>query len=158
VLTTVLFTDIVNSTTLAAEAGDTAWRNALDAHDAIVRAQLSRFGGREVNTTGDGFVATFDAPTAAVRAALAIIDATTAAGFSLRAGVHTGECERRGDDLAGLAVHIAARVGAEAGRGEVLVSRTVCDVVAGSGLTLESRGEFVLKGVPQPWELFAVQP
>jgi class 3 adenylate cyclase len=158
VLTTVLFTDIVNSTTLAAEAGDAAWRNALDAHDAIVRAQLSRFGGREVNTTGDGFVATFDAPTAAVRAALAIVEATTAAGFSLRAGVHTGECERRGDDLAGLAVHIAARVGAEAGAGDVLVSRTVCDVVAGSGLTLESRGEFALKGVPQPWELFAVQP
>ena len=158
VLTTVLFTDIVNSTTLAAEVGDVAWRNQLDAHDAIVRAQISRFGGREVNTTGDGFVAMFDAPTSAVRAALAIIDATKAAGISVRAGVHTGECERRGDDLAGLAVHIAARVGAEAGPNEVLVSRTVCDVVAGSGLDLETRGEFALRGVPQPWELFAVRP
>jgi class 3 adenylate cyclase len=158
VLTTVLFTDIVNSTTLAAEVGDVAWRNQLDAHDAIVRAQISRFGGREVNTTGDGFVAMFDAPTSAVRGALAIIDATKAAGISVRAGVHTGECERRGDDLAGLAVHIAARVGAEAGPNEVLVSRTVCDVVAGSGLDLETRGEFALRGVPQPWELFAVQP
>jgi class 3 adenylate cyclase len=158
VLTTVLFTDLVDSTRHAAELGDAAWRRELDAHDAIVRAQLGRFGGREVNTTGDGFVATFDAPTSAVRAALAIVDAARASGFAVRIGIHTGECERRGDDLAGLAVHIAARVGAEAGEGEVLVSRTVSDVVAGSGLILESRGEFELKGVPQRWELFAVRP
>jgi class 3 adenylate cyclase len=158
VLTTVLFTDLVDSTRHAAELGDAAWRRELDAHDAIVRSQLGRFGGREVNTTGDGFVATFDAPTSAVRAAIAIIEAARAAGFAVRAGIHTGECERRGDDLAGLAVHIAARVGAEAGAGEVLVSRTVSDIVSGSGLALESRGEFELKGVPQRWELFAVQP
>ena len=158
VLTTVLFTDIVDSTTRAGALGDDVWRGELDAHDAIVRAQLGRFGGREVNTTGDGFVATFDAPTAAVRGALAIIEATRVAGFTLRAGVHTGECERRGDDLAGLAVHIAARVASYAGADEVLVSRTVCDVVAGSGLALESRGEFELKGLAQHWELFAVRP
>jgi class 3 adenylate cyclase len=138
--------------------GDAAWRRELDAHDAVVRAQLGRLGGREVNTTGDGFVATFEAPTSAVRAAIAIIEAARVAGFSVRAGIHTGECERRGDDLAGLAVHIAARVAAKAGTGEVLVSRTVCDVVAGSGLHLESRGEYDLKGVPSRWELFAVQP
>jgi class 3 adenylate cyclase len=154
----VLFTDIVDSTMRAAALGDDAWRGELDAHDAIVRAQLGRHGGREVNTTGDGFVATFDAPTAAVRAALAILDATRVAGFAVRAGVHTGECERRGDDLAGLAVHIAARVAAHAAADEVMVSRTVSDVVAGSGLDLESRGEFELKGLPQRWELFAVRP
>jgi class 3 adenylate cyclase len=158
VLTTVLFTDLVESTRHAAELGDAAWRGELDAHDAIVRAQLGRFGGREVNTTGDGFVATFDTPTGAVRAATAIIDAAHVSGFTVRAGIHTGECERRGDDLAGLAVHIAARVGTQARAGEVLVSRTVADVVAGSGLVLESRGTFALKGVPQPWELFAVRP
>jgi class 3 adenylate cyclase len=158
VLTTVLFTDLVDSTRRAVEMGDAAWRRELDAHDAVVRAQLGRLGGREVNTTGDGFVATFDAPTSAVRAAIAIIEAAHVAGFSVRAGIHTGECERRGDDLAGLAVHIAARVAAKAGTGEVLVSRTVCDVVAGSGLHLESRGEYDLKGVPSRWELFAVQP
>ena len=158
VLTTVLFTDIVDSTQRAAGMGDSAWRGELDAHDAIVRAELDRFGGREVNTTGDGFVAAFDVPTAAVRGALAIVRSAQAAGFSLRAGVHTGECERRGDDLAGLAVHIAARVAAHAGAHEVLVSRTVSDVVAGSGLVMESRGEHDLKGLDQRWELFAVQP
>jgi class 3 adenylate cyclase len=157
VLTTVLFTDIVDSTLRAATLGDVAWRSELDAHDALVRVQLGRFGGREVNTTGDGFVATFDAPTAAVRCAAAIVDTATATGIELRAGVHTGECERRGDDLAGVAVHIAARVAGYAGANEVLVSRTVSDVVAGSGLLLESRGEFELKGVPQRWELFAVR-
>jgi class 3 adenylate cyclase len=158
VLTTVLFTDIVDSTQRASMLGDLAWRGELDAHDAIVRAQLGRFGGREVNTTGDGFVAMFDAPTAAVQGALAILEATRAAGYTLRAGVHTGECERRGDDLAGLAVHIAARVAARADANEVLVSRTVSDVVAGSGLVMESRGEYELKGLSQRWELFAVQP
>jgi pimeloyl-ACP methyl ester carboxylesterase len=158
VLSTVLFTDIVDSTQRAADMGDSAWRGELDAHDAIVRAELARFGGREVNTTGDGFVAVFDVPTAAVRGALAIVRSAQAAGFSLRAGVHTGECERRGDDLAGLAVHIAARVAAHAGAQEVLVSRTVSDVVAGSGLVMQSRGEHALKGLDQRWELFAVQP
>jgi class 3 adenylate cyclase len=158
VLTTVLFTDIVGSTAHAGRLGDEAWRRELDTHDSIVRAQLGRLGGREVNTTGDGFLASFDTPTAAVRAALAILDATSAAGFILRAGVHIGECERRGADLAGMAVHITARVCARAEPGEVLVSRTVCDVMTGSGLVLESRGHFELKGLPQPWELFAVRP
>ncbi len=158
VLTTVVFTDIVDSTQRAAGMGDAAWRGELDAHDAIVRAELDRFGGREVNTTGDGFVAAFDVPTAAVRGALAIVRSAQAAGFALRAGVHTGECERRGDDLAGLAVHIAARVAAHAGAQEVLVSRTVSDVIAGSGLVLEPRGEHELKGLDQRWELFAAQP
>jgi class 3 adenylate cyclase len=157
VLTTVLVTDIVDSTKRAASLGDDTWRGVLDAHDALVRVQLGRFGGREVNTTGDGFVASFDAPTAAVRCAVAIVEAASAAGLELRAGVHTGECERRGNDLAGLAVHIAARVAAHAGPNEVLVSRTVSDVVAGSGLHLESRGEQELRGLPQRWELFAVE-
>ena len=158
VLATVVFTDIVDSTERASALGDVAWHELLDAHDAIVRAQLARFGGHEVNTTGDGFVATFSLPTSAVRAATAIVEATRASGISVRVGVHTGECERRGDDVAGLAVHIAARVGAHARPCEVLVSRTVCDTVTGSGLAFESRGAFELKGVPQQWELFAVQP
>ena len=158
VLTTVLFTDIVDSTARAGMLGDEAWRRELDTHDSIVRGQLGRLDGREVNTTGDGFVAMFDIPSAAVRAALAILDATSAAGFALRAGIHTGECERRGDDLAGMAVHIAARVCGRAQAGEVLVSRTVRDVVTGSGLVFESRGTFELKGLPHPWELFALRP
>jgi class 3 adenylate cyclase len=158
VLTTVLFTDIVDSTRRAASLGDVAWREELDAHDALVRVQLGRFGGREVNTTGDGFVAMFDAPTAALRCATAIVQAAASAGLEVRAGVHTGECERRGDDLAGLAVHIAARVASYAGPSEVLVSRTVNDVVVGAGVEMTSRGEHELKGVPQRWELFAVEP
>jgi class 3 adenylate cyclase len=158
VLATVLFTDIVDSTGRAAALGDRAWRGLLDRHDAIVRAQLSRFGGREVNTTGDGFLGAFDAPTRAVQCARAIVAATAAEGIAVRAGVHTGECERRGDDLAGLTVNIAARVAAEAASGEVLVSRTVRDLVVGSEIRLVDKGAHELKGVPETWQLFAVEP
>ena len=155
-LATVLFTDIVDSTGRAAALGDTAWRAYLDAHDAIVRSELLRYGGREVNTTGDGFVAAFESPTQAVRCAQAIVVASAAHDIAVRAGVHTGECERRGNDLAGLTVHIAARVAALAASGEVLVSRTVRDLVTGSGLRFVDRGEHLLKGVPESWQLFAL--
>jgi class 3 adenylate cyclase len=156
VLATVLFTDIVDSTGRAAAMGDAAWHAYLDVHDAIVRAELSRYAGREVNTTGDGFVAAFDSPTQAVRCAYSIVNASAAEGIAIRAGLHTGECERRGNDLAGLAVHIAARVAALAASGEVLVSRTVRDLVGGSGLGFVDRGDYVLKGVPESWQLFAL--
>lgn len=154
VLATVLFTDIVDSTGRAAAMGDRAWRALLDEHDALVRAELARYGGREVNTTGDGFIVAFDSPTQAVRAGRAMV--TAAGHIAIRVGVHTGECERRGDDLAGLTVHIAARVGALAAPGEVLVSRTVRDLVAGSELTFAPRGDYELKGVPDTWQLFAL--
>src|SRR3954451_9948814 len=156
VLATVLFTDIVDSTGRAAALGDRAWRSMLDDHDAIVRRELRRFGGREVNTTGDGFVGAFDSPTQAVRAGRAIVTAAAASGVAIRVGIHTGECERRGDDLAGLAVHIAARVAGLAASGEVLVSRTVRDLVGGSALLFVDRGDYVLKGVPESWQLFAL--
>jgi class 3 adenylate cyclase len=154
VLTSVLFTDIVDSTAQASALGDAGWRSLLDAHDAVVRSELNRFGGREVNTTGDGFVSAFDSPTQAVRCAEAIVAAAATLGLALRAGVHTGECERRGNDLAGLTVHIAARVAASAGSGSVLVSRTVCDLVSGSELRFADRGDHTLKGVPEQWQLF----
>ena len=157
VLTTVLFTDIVDSTAQAAELGDRAWNARLEQHDAIVRRELARFGGREVNTTGDGFVASFDSPTQAVRCAHAIVAASADAGIRVRTGLHTGECERRGDDLAGLAVHIAARVAAAADAGDVLVSRTVRDLVGGSESRFVDRGEHELKGVPERWQLFALE-
>ena len=156
VLASVLFTDIVGSTGRAAALGDTAWHAYLDAHDAIVRTELVRYGGREVNTTGDGFLAAFESPTQAVRCAHAIVLASAAHDIAIRAGVHTGECERRGDDLAGLTVHIAARVAALAAGGEVLVSRTVRDLVTGSDLRFVDRGEHTLKGVPESWQLFAL--
>jgi class 3 adenylate cyclase len=156
VLTTVLFTDIVDSTRVAAALGDRTWRRHLEAHDRLVRRELVRFGGREVNTTGDGFVAAFDSPTQAVLAAAAISRAAAEAGIDVRAGLHTGECERRGDDLAGIAVHLASRVAATAGPREVLVSRTVRDLVGGSELSFEDRGEHELKGVPENWRLFAL--
>ncbi len=157
VLATVLFTDIVDSTAQAVALGDRAWRARLEQHEAIVRRELARFGGREVNTTGDGFVAAFDSPTQAVRAADAIITASAVAQLAVRTGLHTGECEQRGEDLAGLAVHIAARVAAAAQPGEVLVSRTVRDLVGGSELRFADRGEHVLKGVPERWQLFALE-
>ena len=157
VLATVLFTDIVDSTAQAAALGDQAWRARLESHDAIVRRELARFAGREVNTTGDGFVAAFDSPTQAVRCARSLVDASADAQIGVRAGIHTGECERRGDDLAGLAVHIAARVAAAAGPGEVMVSRTVRDLIGGSGLRFDDRGEHELKGVPDRWQLFALE-
>jgi class 3 adenylate cyclase len=156
VLATVLFTDIVNSTRRAAEMGDRDWRALLDAHDVVVRAQLNRFRGREVNTSGDGFLAMFDGPQRAIRCAMAIRDAVQALGIEVRAGLHTGECEIRGDDIGGIAVHIGARVSALAAANEVLVSRTLRDLVIGSGLEFEERGAYELKGVPGEWRLFAV--
>jgi class 3 adenylate cyclase len=156
VLVSVLFTDIVGSSERAASLGDQRWRSLLDRHDQIVREQLRIFRGREVNTTGDGFVASFDGPARAIRCGRAIIDATRALGIELRMGLHTGECEVRGEDLSGLAVHIAARVGSLAAPGEVLVSGTVKDLVVGSGVEFSDRGEHQLKGVPGSWKLYAV--
>jgi class 3 adenylate cyclase/pimeloyl-ACP methyl ester carboxylesterase len=158
VLATVLFTDIVESTRRAAEMGDRDWHALLDAHDAVVRSQLARFRGREVNTSGDGFFAMFDGPQRAIRCAMAIREAVAALGIEVRAGLHTGECEVRGDDIGGIAVHIGARVGALAGSNEVLVSGTLKDLVIGSGLEFEDRGAHELKGVPGVWQLFAVAP
>jgi class 3 adenylate cyclase len=156
VLATVLFTDIVDSTRLAAEIGDRDWHALLDAHDAVVRAQLARFRGREVNTSGDGFLAMFDGPQRAIRCAMAIRDAVRSLGIEVRAGLHTGECEVRGDDIGGIGVHIGARASALAGPNEVLVSGTLRDLVIGSGLEFEERGSYELKGVPGEWHLFAV--
>ncbi len=156
VLATVLFTDIVDSTRRAAEMGDRDWRALLDAHDAVVRSQLARFRGREVNTSGDGFLAMFDGPQRAIRCAMAIRDAVQSLGIQVRAGLHTGECEVRGDDIGGIAVHIGARVSALAGANDVLVSSTLRDLVIGSGLEFEDRGAHQLKGVPGEWHLFAV--
>ncbi len=158
VLATVLFTDIVDSTRRAAQMGDRDWRALLDAHDAVVRAQISRFRGREVNTSGDGFLAAFDGPQRAIRCAMAIRDAVHALGIEIRAGLHTGECELRGDDIGGIAVHIGARVSALAGPNDVLVSNTLRDLVIGSGLQFDDRGTHQLKGVPGEWRLFAVAP
>jgi class 3 adenylate cyclase len=156
VLATVLFTDIVDSTRRAAEIGDRDWHALLDAHDAVVRSQLARFRGREVNTSGDGFLAMFDGPQRAIRCAMAIRDALQSLGIEVRAGLHTGECEVRGDDIGGIAVHIGARVSALAGPNDVLVSSTLRDLVIGSGLEFEGRGTHELKGVPGEWHLFAV--
>jgi len=157
ILTTVLFTDIVESTARAASLGDQRWRSTLDAHDRAVREQLRRFRGNEINTTGDGFIATFDGPARAIRCAQAIGEVTQNLGIGVRLGLHTGECDVRGDDLGGLAVHIAARVAAAAGTGQVLVSSTVKDLVVGSGIAFEDRGEHDLKGVPGTWRLYAAQ-
>jgi class 3 adenylate cyclase len=156
ILATVLFTDIVDSTRRAAELGDRNWHALLDAHDAVVRAQLARFRGREVNTSGDSFLAMFDGPQRAIRCAMAIRDAVRSLGIEVRAGLHTGECEVRGDDIGGIAVHIGARVSALAGANDVLVSRTLRDLVIGSGLEFEDRGSHQLKGVPGEWHLSAV--
>jgi class 3 adenylate cyclase/pimeloyl-ACP methyl ester carboxylesterase len=157
ILTTVLFTDIVGSTARAASVGDQHWRSTLDAHDRAVREQLRRFRGNEINTTGDGFVASFDGPARAIRCAGAISDATQHLRVKLRFGLHTGECDVRGNDLGGLAVHIAARVAAAAQPNEVLVSSTVKDLVAGSGITFEDRGKHDLPGVPGTWRLYAAE-
>jgi class 3 adenylate cyclase len=156
VLATVLFTDIVDSTRRAARMGDRDWHALLDAHDVVVRAQLSRFRGREVNTSGDGFLAMFDGPQRAIRCAIAIREAVHALGVEVRAGLHTGECEVRGDDIGGIAVHIGARVSALAGPNDVLVSSTLRDLVIGSGIDFDDRGAHELKGVPGEWRLFAV--
>ena len=157
VLTTILFSDIVASTTQLADVGDEAWRRVLDGHDRVVREQIRLYRGREINTTGDGFVVSFDGPARGIRCAQAITESLTTFGLEVRIGLHCGECEVRGDDLAGLAVHIAARVGALAGPGQVLVSGTVKDLVAGSGIEFDGHGEHELKGVPGFWKLFAVR-
>jgi class 3 adenylate cyclase len=155
VLATVLFTDIVDSTARAAALGDRGWRQTLQTHREAVRRELERFRGREVRTTGDGFLATFDGPARAIQCALAIRDAASRSGLEVRAGLHTGECETMPDDIGGIAVHIASRVVTEANPGEVLVSRTVKDLVAGSGIAFEDRGTRSLKGLDADWELFA---
>ncbi len=155
VLATVLFTDIVDSTARAAELGDRGWRELLERHHGVVRRQLGRFHGQELDTAGDGFLASFDGPARAIRCAAAIRDALAGIGIPIRAGLHTGECERMGDRLAGIAVHTGARVAAAAGAGEILVSSTVRDLVAGSGLGFRERGVHALKGVPGEWRLFA---
>ena len=157
VLATILFTDIVGSTRLASELGDAAWRRVLSEHDRTAREVLARHGGRWVKTTGDGVVATFDAPLRAVRCALALGDALRTLGLEIRAGLHVGEIELHGDDIAGLAVHIAARIEAVASPGEVLVSRTLPDLVVGSGVRFVERGTHALKGVPGDWQLYAVE-
>jgi class 3 adenylate cyclase len=158
ILATLVFTDIVDSTSVAAQVGDRAWRDLLDQHNELVRREFGRFRGREVTTTGDGFLATFDGPGKAVRCALSITEAATTLGLQVRAGVHTGEVDVRELDVGGLAVHIAARVAALAAAGEVLVSSTVKDLLVGSGIEFESCGEHALKGVPETWRLFAAQP
>jgi class 3 adenylate cyclase len=155
VLSTVLFTDIVDSTRRAAELGDDRWSALLDDHRQLVRQQLTRFGGREVKTMGDGFLATFDGPARAVRSAVAITEGSREAGLDIRAGLHTGEVDLSGGDVTGIAVHIAARVMGVAGPSEVVVSRTVVDLVAGSQLDFEPRGTHELKGVPGDWQLYS---
>lgn len=156
VLATVMFTDIVGSTVQAAELGDQRWRDLLAIHDAAVRRELKRFDGQEVKTIGDGFLATFSAPSRAIACASAVRDAVRRFGVDVRIGLHTGECELMGTDVGGLAVHTAARVAALAGTGEVLVSSTVKDLVAGSRIEFVERGAHQLKGVPGEWRLFAV--
>jgi class 3 adenylate cyclase len=156
VLSTVLFTDIVASTETAGRLGDRRWRDLLEEHHALVRRELVRFRGREVDTAGDGFLATFDGPARAIHCALSILEEVRTLGLELRAGVHTGECEIVGHGVRGIAVHIGARVSSKAGPGEIFVSSTVKDLVAGSGLRFEDRGLHQLKGIPDEWRLYAV--
>jgi pimeloyl-ACP methyl ester carboxylesterase/class 3 adenylate cyclase len=158
VLATVLFTDIADSTAKLAEVGDAAWRELVEAHHALIRRQLVRYSGREIDTAGDGFFASFDGPARAIRCAQAISDGVRELGLHVRAGLHTGECEVVGGKIGGIAVHIGARVAAEAQPDEVVVSSTVKDLVAGSGLTFADRGHVQLKGVPGEWHLYAVDP
>jgi len=156
-LKTLLFTDIVGSTARARELGDERWRHLLDRHEMLLRRQIERFDGRFIKSTGDGVLATVDGPAQAIRCALAIREASRGLDLAVRVGVHTGEVELRGDDVGGIAVHIGARVSALAGPSEVLVSRTVKDLVAGSGMRFVDRGVHALKGVPDQWQLFAVE-
>jgi class 3 adenylate cyclase len=156
-LATVLFTDIVASTERAAEVGDSTWRTILDRHEGSAAELVDRAGGRFVKTTGDGLVATFRGPSHAVTAARSIQDAALSLGVGVRAGLHTGEIERRGNDIGGISVHIAARISALARAGEILVSRTVRDLTVGSRLQFDDRGTHALKGVPEQWQLFAVR-
>jgi class 3 adenylate cyclase len=155
-LLTVMFTDIVDSTRRASELGDARWRDLLSRHDELVRKELSRFGGREVKTMGDGFLVTFNSPSSALRCATAVTDAVRESGIEVRIGVHTGECELIGDDVGGMAVHIAARVNGLAGPGEVLVSSAASGAVAGGPYEFEDRGAHELKGVPGTWHLYAL--
>ncbi|WP_293242148.1 adenylate/guanylate cyclase domain-containing protein [Mycolicibacterium sp.] len=155
VLTTIVFTDIVSSTERAAALGDDHWRDLLDSHDTVVRRELQRFGGREVNTAGDGFVATFSSPSVAIDCAQGIVDAVRVLGIEVRVGIHAGEVEMRGHDIAGMAVHIGARVAGLAGPSEVLVSSTVREIVTGSHRSFTDRGEHQLKGVPGTWCVYA---
>ena len=154
VLATVLFTDLVGSTQLAAELGDRAWSELLRRHDEIVRRELRRFGGREVKTLGDGFMASFSTPARAIQCGVVVADAVRDLGLTIRAGLHCGECDRDGDDLRGIAVNIAARVAALAAAGEVVVTRTVRDVVQGAAIDFADRGVHHLRGVPGQWQVF----
>ena len=156
VLATVLFTDLVGSTASAVELGDARWRDVVVEHHRRVRAELTRFRGRELDTAGDGFFASFDGPARAIRCACAITKAVRDLGLEIRAGLHTGECEQVDGKVGGIAVHIGARVASLAGPGEVLVSQTVHDLVVGSQIAFEDRGERELKGVPGEWRLYAV--
>lgn len=156
VLATVLFADIVGSTAEAAALGDRRWKRLLESYQSLARERTKQFGGREIDTAGDGFFAAFDGPARAIRCACAIRDSAAALGVGIRAGLHAGECERIGDKLTGIAVHLGARVAARAAAGEVLVSSTVKDLVAGSGLRFLDRGVHALKGIPGERVLFAV--
>ncbi len=156
VLLTVLFTDIVGSTSIASQIGDQSWKQKLQLHDDLVRKELRRFRGNEVKATGDGFLMAFDGPTRAIQCASAIQNAVAKLDLDVRAALHTGECEKRGSDLSGIAVHIASRLLEHAGSGEIVVSRTVRDLVVGSGITFEERGETVLRDVPGTWSLSSV--
>jgi class 3 adenylate cyclase len=155
-LATILFTDIVSSTERAVTIGDHRWRALVERHDEVIRAEIERYGGRPIKSMGDGFLAVFEGPAKAIRAARAMNDAVQPLGLEIRAGVHTGECDRRGDDLAGIAVNVAARIVAHAGVSEVLVSSTVRELVLGSGIEFVERGTYELKGVPDEWRLYAV--
>jgi pimeloyl-ACP methyl ester carboxylesterase len=157
ILATVLFTDIVDSTRRAAELGDRQWRDLLERHHSLVRGELNHFRGQEIDTAGDGFFATFDGPARGIRCACAIRDAVSSLGITIRAGLHTGECEVMGEKVSGIAVHIGARAMKKAEPGEVLVSSTVKDLVAGSGLHFNDRGKHSLKGIPGEWRLFLVE-
>ena len=155
VLNAVLFTDIVGSTEIAARLGDHRWGELLDRHDEVVRSACDRYRGRAVKSTGDGVLATFDGPGRAIKCAEAITESVRQLGIEVRTGLHVGECDVRGDDLAGIAVHTASRIADLAGPGEVLVSRTVVDLVAGSNISFEERDTHQLRGVPGSWPLFA---
>jgi class 3 adenylate cyclase len=157
VLATVLFTDIIDATARAARLGDRAWRELLQRHHETVRTQLGHFRGKEIDTAGDGFFASFDGPARAIHCACAIRDGLGELGLEIRAGLHTGECELIDEKVGGIAVHIGSRVAAQAQPGEVLVSSTVKDLVAGSGISFQERGEHELKGVPGEWRLYAVE-
>jgi len=157
VLATILFTDIVRSTSRASELGDKAWRELLQAHDATVRREIARFRGTEIKSLGDGFLVIFDGPARAIHCAQAITEAVAPLGIQMRAGLHTGEVERTEADVLGVAVHLTSRIMDTAGAGEVVISRTVKDIVAGSGIEFESTGEHSLKGMDERWQLFKVR-